>query len=375
MIRLDQKAEILMRHFRDGDSQRKISDDLKISRTTVRKYIGEVNAKFKELDQLGHNEEKHREQILLLIEEIASKPKYDTSSRTKLKLTEDIIEEIKSMLLSNENNRALGRHKQLMKNTDIHEKLLEKGYDIGYTTVCNYIRDNHNTKEAYVRQEYQLGETMEFDWGEVKLTIGGKMLTFQMGLMTTAKRRTESRVNKYSVINIDQNKYSVPDYLVGKFVKVKIYPEEIKSYYKESRIAEHIRSFQNHKWIIDINHFIHTLKKKPGALHSSVGRHQLSPELQETYQRYYTNNPRDFIELLELIKEKDTTTVLSAIKELKTIKESLVTTDNIKNIVYKLPGEDLRIKREDVEIFESSTKQIQELNNLFNLESMGRYEN
>ena len=110
-------------------------------------------------------------------------------------------------------------------------------------------------------------------------------------------------------------------------------------------------------------------------MHSSVGRHQLSPELQETYQRYYTNNPRDFIELLELIKEKDTTTVLSAIKELKTIKESLVTTDNIKNIVYKLPGKDLRIKREDVEIFESSTKQIQELNNLFNLESMGRYEN
>jgi len=67
--------------------------------------------------------------------------------------------------------------------------------------------------------------------------------------------------------------------------------------------------------------------------------------------------------------------VLSAITELKTIKESLVTTDNIKNIVYKLPREDLRIKREDVEIFESSTKQIQELNNLFNLESMGRYEN
>lgn len=263
---MDQKAEILMRHFRDGDSQRKISDDLKISRTTVRKYIGEVNAKFKELDQLGHNEEKHREQILLLIEEIASKPKYDTSSRTKLKLTEDIIEEIKSMLLSNENNRALGRHKQLMKNTDIHEKLLEKGYDIGYTTVCNYIRDNHSTKEAYVRQEYQLGETMEFDWGEVKLTIGGKMLTFQMGLMTTAKRRTESRVNKYSVINIDQNKYSVPDYLVGKFVKMKIYPEEIKIYYKESKTAEYIRSFQNHKWIIDINHFFLYIKKEARSI-------------------------------------------------------------------------------------------------------------
>jgi hypothetical protein len=51
--------------------------------------------------------------MLLLIEEIASKPKYDTSSRTKVKLTEDIVEEIKNMLLSNEKSRALGRHKQL----------------------------------------------------------------------------------------------------------------------------------------------------------------------------------------------------------------------------------------------------------------------
>lgn len=45
-------------------------------------------------------------------------------------------------------------------------------------------------------------------------------------------RRVEARVNKYSVITIDQNKYSVPDYLVGKFVNVKIYPDTIAIYYK-----------------------------------------------------------------------------------------------------------------------------------------------
>jgi DNA-binding CsgD family transcriptional regulator len=56
LIKLDQKAEILMRHFRDGDSQRKISDDLSISRTTVRKYIGQAKAKFSELEQLGRDE-------------------------------------------------------------------------------------------------------------------------------------------------------------------------------------------------------------------------------------------------------------------------------------------------------------------------------
>jgi len=40
-------------------------------------------------------------------------------------------------------------------------------------------------------------------------------------------RLEELRVNKYSVININENKYSVPDALVGKFVTVKIYPEKI----------------------------------------------------------------------------------------------------------------------------------------------------
>ena len=75
-------------------------------------------------------------------------------------------------------------------------------------------------------------------------------------------RRVEARVSKYSVITIEQNKYSVPDYLVGKFVTVKIYPDNIQIFYKENKVAEHKRSYLVHDWIIDINHFIHTLKKK-----------------------------------------------------------------------------------------------------------------
>ncbi len=40
------------------------------------------------------------------------------------------------------------------------------GHDISYSTVCNYIKENLETKEAFIRQEYSLGETLEFDWGE-----------------------------------------------------------------------------------------------------------------------------------------------------------------------------------------------------------------
>ncbi len=62
------------------------------------------------------------------------------------------------------------------------------GHDISYSTVCNYIKENLETKEAFIRQEYSLGETLEFDWGgEVKIEIAGKPVTLQMGgLLTSA---------------------------------------------------------------------------------------------------------------------------------------------------------------------------------------------
>ena len=44
-------------------------------------------------------------------------------------------------------------------------------------------------------------------------------------------RVAELRVNKYSVVTMDENKYSVPDSLVGKFVTTKVYPNNILVYH------------------------------------------------------------------------------------------------------------------------------------------------
>jgi len=116
-------------------------------------------------------------------------------------------------------------------------------------------------------------------------------------------------------------------------------------------------------------------KKKPGALHSSADKHQLSPELQEVYHKYYTNNPKDFIVLLELIKEKDLESVLDAIKELEKIKIEMVNTDNIKNIVFKSPTMDNPLGSKDLSIQKASLEQISILNEMFKLNSVGGYEN
>ena len=39
MMSMDTKQEITRRYFREGDSERKIARDLKISRKTVKKYL------------------------------------------------------------------------------------------------------------------------------------------------------------------------------------------------------------------------------------------------------------------------------------------------------------------------------------------------
>ena len=70
---------------------------------------------------------------------------------------------------------------------DILEHLHELGYDIGYTSVCNHINKKlERRKEAFIRQVYAPGDVCEFDWGEVKLEIGGHMRTLYMAVFTPA---------------------------------------------------------------------------------------------------------------------------------------------------------------------------------------------
>jgi transposase len=477
MINLMQKQEIILSHFREGKSQWEIHRQTGIARKTIRKYIKEYEQK---KQNLLNSDQKSNE----IIEDIVSPPKYNTSNRAKRKLTEKIIERINFFLNENEIKKATGRSKQQKKKIDIYECLIEEGYDISYSTVSKYIREVlEESKEAYIRQEYKLGEVSEFDWGYVKLIINGQPKTFQMAVFTTAKgnyrysnlyhnqkmenfldahvkffnqvggvyativydnmktavkrfvsknekeptdallklslyygfkyrfcnthrgnekghversveyirrkvfgkkdsfrdleeankylateleklnskkakynenksprdllneekphllklmpnydiaRTCELRVNKYSVISIDENKYSVPDHLIGRFVFAKIYPEKIFIYYKNALVSEHPRNYGNHTWNIKIEHYINTIKKKPGSLHSSTAVQQMSPTLQTIYHKYYTENPKDFVDLLELISEKSLEKILIAIKDLEKISPTGVNTEKIK---------------------------------------------
>jgi len=157
--------------------------------------------------------------------------------------------------------------------------------------------------------------------------------------MFDSARIEEPRVDKYSTIVIDTCHYSVPDSYVGKILMVKVYSSKIYCYYDSNKIAEHNRNYGFNEWSIKIEHFLKTLRKKPGALASSTAMHQADPRLQQIYQNHYTKREKEFIELLFVIKEKGIEEVTAAIESLKKISPLDISTEKVKAIVNRNPDD------------------------------------
>ncbi|WP_213975556.1 hypothetical protein [Tepidanaerobacter acetatoxydans] len=158
MISLMDKQKIIIDGFLGGKSQWAIHRETGIDRKTIRKYIREYEEKRVMLLE-GEGDK------LILTEEFVEPPRYDdASNRIKVKLTDEIMDKIDFYLEENEKKIQEGKSKQQKKRIDIHECLKEEGYDISYSTVCNYIKNKLNEKkEAYIRQEYDPGDVSEFD--------------------------------------------------------------------------------------------------------------------------------------------------------------------------------------------------------------------
>lgn len=118
----------------------------------------------------------------------------------------------------------------------------------------------------------------------------------------------QSFVNKYSFVQIDNNFYSVPEYLVGLKVTSKIYYNKIIIYSNNEFVCEHKKIDGEKKISADIRHYLKTLTFKPGALKNSyVLKSNL--KLKSIFNKYWINNPKKFIDIIEKNKEKDNETL------------------------------------------------------------------
>lgn len=446
---MDTKQEIIRRYYREGDSQRKISRDLQISRETVNHYLVGVQEAQTACKEKGTEEP--------LQEYLCGPPTYNSSNRSKRKLTDEIQRLIRVQMADNERKKREGLRKQIKRKIDIYEYILKEGHQIGYTTVCNYLRQLElKTQEAFVRQAHLPGEECEFDWAEVKLVIGEEQRRLQLAVYTSnysnyrygdlysrqdslaymeshsdltqhvggvfhemiydnmritisnfvgrtekhpsralvslsgwyqfrwrfcnvqrgnekghversveiVRRKAFSdkdhfasmeearehlkavlerlnmvispeygktplqmleeeraylwknpgpmecymeewlKVDKYSTFCYGTNRYSVPDYLVGRLVRVKVYSNRLKVYGDKEVLDEHERNYGRNQWIIKIDHYMRTLSRKPGALARSLAL-QRAPELiRQMFHDFFRTNARSFIDLLMYCKEK-----------------------------------------------------------------------
>lgn len=183
MIKLKDKLDILMRHFKYGEGIKKITRETKFSKNTVRTYIRE----FEEQRNILLKDNPDID-TLAIIDTIVDKPRYNAENRNSSIMTEAFIEEIKKYLSENDYKLQNGLRKQCMNAQNIHDELVKQGYTGSYPSTCNYVRRLKKvSKEAFIKQIYEFGDVCEFDWGEVKLRHGGVIKTYKMAVFTSAK--------------------------------------------------------------------------------------------------------------------------------------------------------------------------------------------
>lgn len=426
-----------------GLSNRAIARTLGIDKKTVNKYWNKYKANFQKLETTKDSTE-----ILKIQEDIVSKPKYNSESRVRRKITPECLRSLENILIEEDKkNKILGTNKQALTKQQIYELLQRQGFDISYSSVVLEIkRIKQLGNECFIKQDYEFGDRLEYDFGEVKLVINSITKKYYIAVLSSpagnfrwcylydnckkdvfldshvrffkmiggvwkevvydnmrnvvskfiGKNEKElnedlikmsiyygfeinvtnafsgnekgyvegsvkylrnkifaenykfpseeaaieymesqlmklnenskideekeklkptkppleladirkSVVNKYSFIQIENNFYSVPEYLVGLTVTSKIYYNKILIYSNNEFVCEHKKLDGEKKISADIRHYLKTLTFKPGALKNSYVL-KSNPKLKSIFDKYYTNNPKKFIDIIEKNKEKD----------------------------------------------------------------------
>lgn len=171
MKTLMDKAKILGL-YNAGTSKRKIAKQLGISRRTVDKYVGNYLAAYQKLasctDPIS---------ISKIQDQLITPEKMDTSKRTKRKFTGELEKRFYELIkINEERNKKLGPNKQEVNGAILFRQLSREGFDIGKTQVRHYYslyRNSH--KEVFIKQFYEYGDRVEFDFHQVKVLINGEV--------------------------------------------------------------------------------------------------------------------------------------------------------------------------------------------------------
>lgn len=124
----------------------------------------------------------------------------------------------------------------------------------------------------------------------------------------------DGKVDKYSTVIVDKNRYSVPTRYAGFKMRVLLYVDRVEIYYGSKKLSSHERVYGNNKWCLDPGHYLELIQQRPMAFNSARPIRQWRqswPEiLEQLLSRFCasqgeTKGIKDFISVLMLYKNHD----------------------------------------------------------------------
>jgi hypothetical protein len=122
-------------------------------------------------------------------------------------------------------------------------------------------------------------------------------------------RLVPARVNRYSLVTFETNRYSVPTEYAGRPVLVKAFVDRLRIALADQVIADHPRSYAREGDVLDPHHFLRLLLERPGAWEHSQAIREWQGRWPPVYDRYWAalrrqspepQNVREFVRILML---------------------------------------------------------------------------
>ncbi len=136
----------------------------------------------------------------------------------------------------------------------------------------------------------------------------------------------QGRVDEKSRIKVKAARYSVPASLVGRTVRVRIFPLKVEVFHRGRMVATHDRLHLRGAESLVLDHYLDVLRERPGAFPGSLPLHQAREqgEFPPSYDRLWSNlkersgdkqGTRQMIEVLLLHRHHPTQIVRRAVEQ------------------------------------------------------------
>jgi len=155
-------------------------------------------------------------------------------------------------------------------------------------------------------------------------------------------RHTTAKVNSYSMVQFETNRYSVPVKYVGTRVLIRASIARLEIVAEQTVIAVHNRLYGSKQENLILDHYLELLLIKPRALaNTRVYRSHALPPVYEQYRKCLTaRNPhgnREFIKILMLTRQHPRKRVMEAVE--LALAYNVFNYDGVLNILLQLSAE------------------------------------